>query len=113
MTKNPISFGLACLFLVTNLTLAQSSPQLVSPKHAERMITARATQTLVALKRRDMRTLANLVHPGKGVRFSPYQYVNLEKKGDQVFTREQVANLMAQNKRYHWGDADGSGDPIR
>jgi hypothetical protein len=54
-----------------------------------------------------------LVHPRKGLRFSPYHSVHLDKGGDRVFTRAQVKSLMTGRKRYLWGAEDGSGDPIR
>jgi hypothetical protein len=57
-----------------------------------------------------MRQLSSFVHPDKGLRFSPYVYV---ESSNRVFTRWQVANLFRNNRRYMWGEADGTGDPLR
>ncbi len=65
------------------------------------------------LKARNVARLSALVHPRKGLRFSPYHSVNLQKGGDRVFSRSQVRGLLANKKRYLWGEDDGSGDPIR
>jgi len=84
----------------------------LSAKEAEQTIARRARQALLALKSRNVASLSKLVHPRKGLRFSPYHSVNLEKNGDLVFQRSQIKGLMTSKKRYHWGDEDGSGDPI-
>jgi len=85
----------------------------IAPELAEQIISTRARQTILALKTRNLVKLSELVHPTKGLRFSPYHSVNLDKGGDLVFTRRQVRNLLNSRKRYHWGDDDASGDPIR
>ena len=83
------------------------------PKEAEQIIARRARQVILTLKSRNVDTLSKLVHPRKGLRFSPYHSVNLEKDGDLVFTRRRVRGLVTGKKRYLWGEEDGSGDPIR
>ncbi len=70
----------------------------------------RATEVVKALREKDLEKLSQAVHPEKGVRFSPYGYVNVET--DLVFTREQVRNLGNDSKVYNWGSYDGSGLPI-
>ncbi|HAA25207.1 MAG TPA: hypothetical protein DCE11_03680 [Ruminiclostridium sp.] len=74
------------------------------------IIEDRATNVLTAIKNYDMEKLADAVHPDKGVRFSPYAYVDVDK--DLVFTAEEVKNLAADTKTYLWGYYDGSGEPI-
>lgn len=89
-----------------------SAPQYsVSPAEAKRLTSARAHQIMLALKNRDMRRLATFVHPRRGVRFSPYVYV--DTKTTRVLTRQQLVSLYKSNRRLVWGEADGSGDPIR
>jgi hypothetical protein len=95
------------------LVAAQSEKSRLPPEQAEQAISRRAAVVLRALKSRNVAQLSGLVHPRKGLRFSPYHGVNLAKGGDLVFTRSQVKSLLSSRKRYHWGDEDGSGDPIR
>ena len=109
-----------CLSLVIALTAthavlirAQSKTSLLPPKEAKQAIASRARQVLMFLKARNVARLSALVHPRKGLRFSPYHSVNLQKGGDRVFNRSQVKGLLANKKRYLWGEDDGSGDPIR
>lgn len=92
---------------------AQTETSRLTPKEAERIIAGRASQVILALKSRNVVALSKLVHPRKGLRFSPYHSVNLEQAGDLVFTRSQIKSLMISKKRYLWGEEDGSGDPIR
>jgi hypothetical protein len=69
-----------------------------------------AQEVILALKNKDMIKLAGFVHPQKGVRFSPYAYVDF--KADLVFSRSQVENLFKDKTKYLWGYYDGSGEPI-
>jgi len=82
----------------------------LSPAEAKRVIAARALAVVRALRLKDMRRLSAFVHPDKGLRVSPYVYV---QSSDRVFNRAQVGALSRDNRRYLWGDADGTGDPIR
>lgn len=92
---------------------SQAETSRLAPKEAERIIARSARQVILTLKSRNTVALSRVVHPSKGLRFSPYHSVNLEKDGDLVFTRRQVQSLMASKRQYHWGEEDGSGDPIR
>ncbi|HEY9059864.1 MAG TPA: LysM peptidoglycan-binding domain-containing protein [Pseudobacteroides sp.] len=62
------------------------------------------------LKDKDFKGLAKYAHPVKGIRFSPYSYVNV--KQDKVFTASQISNFASDKNKYHWGYFDGSGDKI-
>lgn len=66
---------------------------------------------LAALKESDMEKLAGLAHPDKGIRFSPYAYVDKER--DLVFRPEQIRKLLQDRTVYEWGVFDGSGEPIK
>lgn len=70
-----------------------------------------ASTVLRALSRGDMETLASWAHPDKGVRFSPYAYVDTAT--DQVFTRDQLKGLMKDSKPYVWREFAGSGEVIK
>lgn len=72
-------------------------------------IAARAAQIIVAIKQQDLETLAGLVHPEKGVRFSPYTYVRTE---DIVFSADQMGDFLADQVTYTWGWFDARGEPI-
>lgn len=67
-------------------------------------------QVLEALRARDGDRLAELTHPTKGVRFSPYAYVDMHK--DRVFFKEQIRRFWDDRTIYMWGHADASGEPI-
>lgn len=69
-----------------------------------------SSQVLEALRARDGNRLAELTHPTKGVRFSPYAYVDVHK--DRVFLKEQIRRFWDDRTIYMWGHADGSGEPI-
>ncbi len=68
-------------------------------------------QVITALKNREMTKLASLVHPDKGIRFSPYAYVDI--RSDLVFTPEKIRNFFKDSKEYVWGYYDRNGMPIR
>ncbi|TMV49489.1 hypothetical protein FE783_13355 [Paenibacillus mesophilus] len=64
-----------------------------------------------ALKEKDMNKLARMVHPDKGIRFSPYGYVDADK--DLTFKPAAIGKLFEDNNVYEWGTYDGSGEPIK
>jgi len=80
-------------------------------EYIKSIIEKRSTNVLTAIKNYDLEKLASAVHPDKGVRFSPYGYVDVDK--DLVFTAEKVKKLATDSTLYHWGYYDGSGEPIR
>lgn len=83
----------------------------ITSAKAKRIIAARAREVILAIKRRDTARLSAFVHPDKGVRFTPYNYVSITS--DLVFSRDRIRNLLLSKKRHVWGDYEGSGDPIR
>jgi hypothetical protein len=72
-------------------------------------VAAVAVQMIMALKHEDMDTLATLVHPEKGVRFSPFAYVG---GWDLVFSADQLGDALGDATRHRWGADQASGDPI-
>lgn len=74
-------------------------------------VEARSQIAVRAIKQKDMEKLASLVHPIKGVLFSPYSHIILGE--DKVFMKEQVKGLFESNVVYTWGIYDGIGDPIK
>jgi hypothetical protein len=69
-----------------------------------------ASTVLAALQAGDMKTVAAWAHPDKGVRFSPYGFVDVES--DLVLTRQELEGAMKDITKRTWGHYDGSGDPI-
>jgi uncharacterized protein YraI len=79
-------------------------------------VAAQAPEIIMALKNRNLENLSRLVHPDKGVRFSPYTYVRVEpglpEGADLVFSSAHIADFFADQTVYNWGRFDGSGEPI-
>ena len=67
-------------------------------------------QLLHALKNKDMSKVAEFVHPDKGVRFTPYSFVDAKK--DVKLAASEIPGLMTENTKRIWGTSDGKGDPI-
>lgn len=75
-------------------------------------IAAQASAALQAIKQQDWNGLGLLVHPVKGVRFSPYGHVKPGAGGDQVRTASQIRAGFTDQTVIRWGEYDGTGDPI-
>ena len=79
-------------------------------------VAAQAPEIIMALKNRNLENLSRLVHPDKGVWFSPYTYVRVEpgspEGADLVFSSAHIADFFADQTVYNWGRFDGSGEPI-
>jgi hypothetical protein len=79
-------------------------------------LAARTAQAILALRDHNMEQVASLVHPVKGVTFSPYTYVRSLQgapgQADLVFSRDQVRGLWTNPTVYLWGAYAGSGEPI-
>jgi hypothetical protein len=74
-------------------------------------VESRAQAVIAALAAHDMANLATLVHPARGLRFTPYTRV--DTAADLHFTAGQVRELWENSERYLWGAFDGTGDPMR
>jgi hypothetical protein len=76
-----------------------------------------AARAILAIRDHDMAELAGLVHPVKGVMFSPYTYVRplqgAPGAADLVFSPAQLEGLWSDTTVYQWGTFDGSGEPIQ
>ncbi|MEC0240588.1 hypothetical protein P4H66_12055 [Paenibacillus dokdonensis] len=69
-----------------------------------------AATVMTALQNGNMKALASWAHPDKGIRFSPYAYV--DTKTDLVFSRNEIEGLMQDSKKRVWGTFPGSGELI-
>jgi len=99
----------------------QDSSNVVSSRayteaQAKKIISERTEQIILALKNKDFIELSTYIHPKKGVRFSPYSYVQLKTdkffSANLVFKTDKISNALADKKKYTWGVYDGSGIPI-
>lgn len=75
----------------------------LSPEVAQRTIAERARTAVDALRRRDMRQLTRLVHPTRGVRFSPYPSVS---SSDAVLMRAELATAWRAPRPDVWGETE-------
>jgi hypothetical protein len=66
---------------------------------------------IAGLKNKDMRALAAWAHSDRGIRFSPYAYV--DKETDLVFSKVELEDLMEDSTEYVWGSFAGSGELIK
>lgn len=87
-----------------------SEPDTPEPLTAREVIEKRSDETILAIKNMDFEKLSKIVHPDKGIRFSPYAYVDI--KNDVVLSAEQIRSIATNNPVYIWGAYDGIGDPI-
>ena len=70
----------------------------------------RAGEVLEAMKSRDFAALSQMVHPDRGVTFTPYSTVDPDC--DLCFTPAQIAAAAEDGTSYVWGVTDGKGSPI-
>lgn len=69
-----------------------------------------ACYLLHVMKNHDYEALAGLVHPERGVTFTPYSTVDFDT--DLTFTPDQIRNLGEDKTVYTWGITDGRGNLI-
>jgi outer membrane murein-binding lipoprotein Lpp len=93
--------------------LQNLAPQTPTPAGSEKriIIQEKADKILLALKNKDLAEVSKYVHPQKGLRFSPYTYIDTAK--DLVFPGADLPGLFSSTTVYNWGKYDGSGQPIQ
>ncbi len=96
--------------LTTSFELVIESSGILEPEVAQKLIGDIGDQVMQAIADKDANRLAEFVHPQKGVRFTPYTYVQPEQ--DIVFHGEQIKNFFTNDKSYLWGYYDGTGYEI-
>lgn len=106
------------LFLIMGLLSCDKSrnealsaaPMQASQTGANETAKAFARKVVSLIAERRIAELSELVHPQKGVLFSPCGYI------DQVnaisLSGKQLVDAWQQNEAFIWGLEDGSGDPI-
>lgn len=88
----------------------EAEEESLSPDEAEKIISTRADNVLSLIADKNMEGLIDFVHPEKGVRFSPYSYVDIEN--DLVFKPTDLQQFFSSSHEYCWGSYDGTGEPI-
>jgi hypothetical protein len=83
---------------------------IIKPEIAEKVIGGKTDQAINAIKEKDAETISALAHPVKGIRFTPYTFVLLER--DVVFSKEALPGFFEDEEKYLWGYYDGIGDEI-
>lgn len=93
---------------VANQSTGSSSVPVVSDI-SQQTLKQQALRIQRALANNDFARITDDIHPTRGVRFSMYAYVHLDK--DKIFSREQFSQYLNESKvRFTWGDLDGTGD---
>lgn len=90
---------------------AGGQPDKQPDKPAAPTVEEQGKAVVQALKDKDMNKLAQMAHPDKGIRFSPYGYVDTDK--DLTFKPAAIGKLLTDDNVYEWGTYDGSGEPIK
>lgn len=92
---------------------AQQQTTPASPRDLDyqKLLAGREQKAILALKQRDMNTLASLVHPEKGVRFSPYIFINPDS--DLQFSAERLRGFFKDRKPRVWGYYEDTATPIK
>ena len=73
-------------------------------------VRSRATAVLAAIRDRDPSAVAAFVHPSKGVRLSPYAYVDASE--DQVLSPVELVDSWNGGAPRRWGVEDATGEPL-
>lgn len=96
-----------------NAALKVALEELKSQIHAspQESILSESLKVVGLLKNLDMAGLSSHAHPTKGIRFSPYAYVDVSS--DLIFAPAQVAAAWGDPQILNWGLYDGSGEPIQ
>lgn len=100
---------LTLLISLLLLTFTACNPDEDQPQGANDPL-ASAVVVMEFIKANNFEGVSHFVHPNTGLRFSPYDYVDLEN--DIVFTKEDLGTLSGNGLTYQWGVYDGSGHPI-
>lgn len=82
-----------------------------APSDARMLVGDTARQVIQAIGDGNWGGLAMYIHPEKGLRLSPYAYVDTD--ADQVIKARDFESLVQGGQTRVWGYHDGTGDPVR
>jgi hypothetical protein len=69
-----------------------------------------SVRILRTMRSRDYQSFSSFVHPAKGVRFSPYGYIDTAHH--LVLTAARLGDATIRKGKKYWGSFDGTGDSI-
>lgn len=105
---------LACVFSLLVFGCRNHAPAAAPtdpPGLSEDSLVLAATQDILQLfAERSFAKLADRIHPEKGVRFSPYAYV--DTANDVRLMPQDLLRSDFPARKIRWGSYDGTGDPI-
>jgi len=104
-TRAPVGAGPSA----TATPTASPTPRPSPSADVEATVRARAALAVTALRDKDFAAVAALAHPVKGVRFTPYTFVQAR---DNVLDAATIRQGFTNTRTYMWGFTDGKGDPM-
>ena len=108
MQKLRSFFIISCIFVIALLAFSKSKPKISTDNFYELKNTNQIVIKLIKI--RDINTLAEYVHPKKGILFSPYS--DLKNNDNLVFEKKEMVKIYDKNEELVWGMYDGTGARI-
>lgn len=108
--RAPVGAGPTASAAPTATATSSATQRPPTSAEVEATVRARAAEAVKALKAKDFATIASLAHPTKGVRFSPYAFVDTQRH--VVLDAATIRLGFANTKTYLWGHTSGRGDPM-
>lgn len=100
---------LVVVFILISLTACSGAMK--QTNSATAVIEQRIKETIEAIQQKDMEHLAKLVHPEKGVQFSPFAHIDTTK--DIRVKAGELSAMWKDGSQKTWGQYEGSGEPIK
>jgi len=107
---NHISMKKIAIFAIISVILLSACQKAEIQTKKNNDLEEAAKQVVKVLKNKDLESLAAYVHPNKGVRFSPYAYVDAQN--DVTMMAADLNGKFDEDSTLKWGLYDGSGEPI-
>jgi hypothetical protein len=93
------------------MQLAEANETLSSNNQNSSTLLTEALTVLDMFATQDAQGLSTKVSPTRGVRFSPYQYVDTNQH-ITFYPNNQIGSMFTNTTVYVWGEYDGTGDDI-
>lgn len=98
------------LVLLPGPSSLQEYPVPAASGVTDELLTSAAVRSAGFIRSGDYESLAELVHPERGLLFSPYATVNTDT--NRSFTPDEVADFSRNTEKYVWGVMSDGGEPI-